>query len=136
MNYWDELRKGRPVTDPIRPSFFGLTDRADGSVWYMTHLQAENRWGITDQKVPVPHMQSWIVVFPANEGPYMTTPDGVCLRMLLRNHRLGYEIVEGFRADSAPLRTRILNFPYFLKLHAKRFVAPGDTLSYFVETTL
>lgn len=124
----------RKLTDPLRPPFVGMTDRADGTVWWMIHKQAENRWGITDV---VPGPGRWATnkkIFPAFEGPLLTTRTH-CLRMLLRNRRLGYELAE-MRGDNPPVRTRIVNFQYFLKLHDKEFEQFGDTLSYLVETSV
>lgn len=113
-----------------RPRFVALTDRSDGTVWFMTHLQAENRWGITDQ-VPPGWFGSDIVVYTAMDGPCYVF-GSFCVRMLLRSHRLGYEVIDG-KVNSAPLRTRILNYLYFLNLDGLGFKNPGDTMGYLVE---
>lgn len=81
-----------PIRIPVLPQYMALTDRADGTVWYLQHTltpPASDGYGyisISDQQ---PAGRD-VVVYAAYEGPIVGTNPN--LRLLIRGGRLGYEV--------------------------------------------
>lgn len=74
---------------PPRQAFFQLVDREDGTVWTITHDEADERIGISNVAVGR-RLAGFINKFDAFSGPVFEL-DGVRCRLLIRTGRLGYE---------------------------------------------
>lgn len=132
------LQEGRPddlSRVPPYPYIVAMVDRADGTVWYLTHLRAENRFVLTDVPPPKKGLQAQIVRFGSRDGPYIPLPGGVSARLLVRGGRLGYEVVSSVHSNPAPA-TRDKWARYSLRLRVPSvWPAYHRTLGYDVLET-
>lgn len=125
---------GNPLTprgqDPIRvpgtPPILALTDRDDGTVWYLTWGPAEDGYVKISDVPPQAKFTTQIVTYGPWEGPYL----GQGARLFVRGGRLGYDVVEGEYNSPAPVaRRKWVRYALRLYLHPlwRRF---GDRVKY------
>lgn len=91
-----------PIHIPPLPNAVVLTDRTDGTRWFLSHND-DARMLFTDV-VPTGFLGKQIVEYPADEGPIVDI-DNESIRMLARGGRLGYEKVD-YAAASADVYSR------------------------------
>ena len=124
---------GRIQIPPL-PVILALTDRADGTVWYLTHDTANGGYiGITDTAPASTKLRLQVQRYAANEGPYVATRQPV--RFLVRGGRIGYEpAVAGDITSygSSRVYTRLLLSSTSYEIVAAGWIEPGDTLGYIV----
>lgn len=120
------------------PMWVSMVDRADGTVWYLTHRVSDQRFGITDSPPP-PKQRLSVRAHGAYDGPYLEVAGrkGLVLRLLIRNGRFGYEVVTPTRAlvdlASPLVTTRRGNGLLTLAVQQAVFREAGDRLGYRVE---
>ena len=73
---------------PVLPQYTIFTDRADGTLWYISHNSDGTRLAINDGTISVPLKR----VFNAFDEPY--AKNNPRMRVFIRGGRLGYEIIE------------------------------------------
>ena len=125
----------RKFQSPGLPPFLALTDRADGTVWYVTHRQSDDRWAITDTPPP-PYLRSAVELHEAYGEPFLDTAEGV--RFFVRSGRIGYEQLPKSLYNSGAILTRVTNARYRLRLSRGQWTgleadAVGSRLGYTVE---
>ena len=118
------------------PSFVGLTDRDDGTVWYLSHRVDDQRFSITTATAAPKHMLG-ARVYAANDGPLVSwKKGGPLLRLLVRGGRIGYELVAPVRGikdiDPAPITTRRGNGPLIMAVKQLTWQKEGDVIGYEV----
>jgi hypothetical protein len=90
---------------PPRQAFFQLEDREDGTVWTIMHDEDDERIGISDVAVNR-RLTGYINYFDAFSGPTMEL-DGVRVRLLIRNGRIGYEDFYGYDNQAGLITSRV-----------------------------
>ena len=108
-----------------------LEDRADGTLWQLTHRQSDARFAIRDDAVPA-FFRGQVRQYSAFDGPVMGFNPRV--RLLIRDGRLGYEMVvlgQGITdRDNARILTRRGNEQYSLEVTDGDWLQEGDTLGW------
>lgn len=92
------------VRIPPLPYGFVLTDRADGTLWFLSHTVADpgpdgNGYITITDTIPEATPDMDLKVFPAEDGPIVDSDP--LFRMLIRGGRLGMELVEPSSQGSA-----------------------------------
>lgn len=87
-------RRVRGYTDfggialPVLPQYCIFTDRADGTLWYLSHSSDGTRIALNDATIGLVPKR----VFAANDEPYIG--NNPRMRIFVRGGRIGYEINE------------------------------------------
>ncbi len=86
---------GRPLL-PSRPYQIVLTDREDGTLWYLTQNDedgpSEGFYIAINTEAPAINVHKRLITYDPYSGPFIDAQRG--LRLLVRDGRLGYEQVE------------------------------------------
>lgn len=87
------------------PQHFTLVDRADGTIWWLSFRESDDRIGVSSTPPPIgPRHQ--VYSYPAGDGPVLVHQNGVNIRLLVRSSRLGYEEVNGWPVYTGPIVAR------------------------------
>ena len=131
LKYWQGYYDIGPATIPPRIRGFFLTDRGDGTVWWLTHDDLGSV-KITDT-LPTNRDTH---VFPAFEGPPLDTAAGP-VRLLIRDGYFGYELARheehGRRImlkSSVTARFNTGTTDLFIEIKAPSTFTDGDELIY------
>ena len=119
---------------PPLPPFVILEDRADGTLWILSHRESDDRFKITSQDVAIPaHLRAQYRVYGPLEGPILEWGGGL-IRLLIRGGRIGYEVllpVQGQRdKDFPPVYTRDSYENHSLVLSQGDYLYEGDRFGY------
>ncbi len=71
---------------PVLPQYCIFTDRADGTLWYLSHSSDGTRIALNDGTISVPLKR----IFAAFDEPY--TQNNPRMRVFVRSGRIGYEL--------------------------------------------
>ncbi len=73
------------ITIPFLPQYCIFTDRADGTLWYLSHNSDGTRIGINDGTISIPLKR----IFAAFDEPFAKNDPR--MRIFVRGGRIGYE---------------------------------------------
>jgi hypothetical protein len=76
------------IQPPILQQYLILTDRDDGTLWYLSHSSDGTRLALNDGTISIPLKR----VFAAFDEPFAKSNPR--MRIFVRGGRLGYEIIE------------------------------------------
>lgn len=120
-----------PVDWPPAQALIVLTDRDDGTEWFLSH-DSDTHVRITDD-IPDGMAANIIRRYSANEGPFLG--GAVRVRLLVRGQHLGYEIVPdepNLRGDfQAPPAAWLENRGRLsMTIHPASLIRDGDRVGY------
>lgn len=75
---------------PVLPTYMVLTDRADGTLWSLSHDASHTHFTINSDL----SWDKYSVVYGPYEGPYVGGFPGFTLKLYIRNAHLGYDVEE------------------------------------------
>ena len=90
---WSGYTDMGKIRIPPLPKWIAITDRQDGTVWYLEFVSSQDGLGYVGINTTTPRPDRDWVIFGPNDGPIITGDDThPSLRLLVRGGVLGYEI--------------------------------------------
>lgn len=124
-----------PVRIPPLPAIVGLTDREDGTIWYLTHDTDFTRIALNSDLsevniAPSDRYQDFII-YGAYEGPYLDKN----IQLMVRDGRIGYDYRAtqpgvSFYGYPPPWTRRRVEQRHFKIFKGDSFNSEGDVLSF------
>jgi len=121
----------RQIRVPPLPQIITIEDRADGTIWQLTHRASDNRVAIRDDVVPI-MLRGQVTHYSAYDGPVLGGKPKI--RLLIRGGRIGYEVIDLGQGvtdrDNARILTRRSFANFALEILPLTWVSDGDRIGY------